>query len=226
MDDKTFAIFDYIISSLLLVTLISSVVSFAINLAYKRCEKWFKINSISSHLFITMFIILYYVLFEYLKNTFTINYSSTYTYTIINILLVLTSTIIVSINYILKDKIKLVRILETCFLAISIVLFVSMLFSKYTDLGFVLLTIMTLIFGEYFIINTSEEIKNNISKRIYLTTNILISVILLISLISFIIKISFAFDLLLLLIGLVIILIALIPLLTAYINLKKEEKND
>ncbi len=226
MDNNTFVVFDYIINSLLLITLTSSVVSLVINLTHKRCEKLFKINSILSHVLIIVYIVLYYSLFDYLKNTFSIHFSSTYTHTIINILLILISTIIVTFNYILKNKIKLVRILEVGFFAISIVLFISMLFSKYADLSFMLLTIINLIFGEYFIVNTCENLNEKISKRIYLTTNIIVSVILLISLISLVLKISFAFDLLLLLIGLVVIIIALIPLLAAYIYLKKEEKND
>ncbi len=222
-------IFDFsglIFKSILLVTFIASLISFMLNFFFKKCDKWLKLSSIISNLLIISFVPLYYIMFDYLKNTYLINFSSTYVFTIINIIFVLTTITLTLISYSFKSKFKLIRIIEISSLLIFIITTVSMFISQYSDKSFILLNFITLLFSEYFIVNSNEELKNKTSKIIFLTTNILISMILIICLLSLIIKISFKFDLTLALIGLFVLIIALIPLLTAYKTLKKEKNND
>ena len=226
MHNLIFNYTDFIIKSLLVLTFITSIISFIFNLRFKTCEKWLKTNSIISHISITLFAPLYYILLNYLIDTYLVNFSSTYTYTGINIILALAALIFTSINYIFKDKTKLIRFYEIISLLIPIVISVSMLFSKYSDKSYILLNFITVIFCEYFIVNANENLQNKASKSIYLTTNLIISTVLIVSLISLIIKLSFKFDLALILIGLIVLIFALVPLLTAYKTLKKEKKND
>ena len=226
MNSRHFDIFELTIYFSLISLFIVTVVSFVLNFIYNKCEKMQKINTITSYITLAIFVPLFYKLFKYIIDVYTISYTSSYIIALINIILILLAVIFTTINFITKSKIKLIRKFEIASLLIYLILAITLIFMNFSDKVFIVVTAISLLLCEYFIVNSNENLQDKTSKAIYLTTNIIVSAILIICLLVLVFKISFKFDLTLSIIGLIILTIALIPLLTAYKTLKKEVNND
>ncbi len=226
MNSRHFDIFELTIYFSLISLFIVTVVSFVLNFIYNKCEKMQKINTITSYITLAIFVPLFYKLFKYIIDVYTISYTSSYIIALINVILILLAVIFTTINFITKSKIKLIRKFEIASLLIYLILAITLIFMNFSDKVFIVVTAISLLLCEYFIVNSNENLQDKTSKAIYLTTNIIVSAILIICLLVLVFKISFKFDLTLLIIGLIILIIALIPLLTAYKTLKKEVNND
>ena len=211
----------------LIVILLASIVSFILNFIYKKENVYQKMNSIASYFVVFAYVFTSYKLFEYLTSGGFYAFS-TYIYVYLNYSLVFAGVVITTINFISKRKFlnKLNRTYEVVALLLCTAMALGLIFGKSNDKIFASFSILSLIVCEYFIVYTNETLVDKTSKNISLFVNAIITLILLICLIALVIKISFTFDLALVFLSISILLIALVPLLTAYKTLKRKKNND
>ena len=191
-------------------------------------KKWSLLRRINGAVYISMLGV-YSLFSEFLVNYIHVFYNSNYTYnyTLSSIIsaINLTSVLIVLIGLFL-DKTKFEKIvlpvLKLVVFIIYVAIIASLITSKLNNKFFIPIILLSLMFVEHFLVNTTENLNSKFSINTYFTVNIVISVFWIISIVALCIKISFNFDIQLILLAILFILISFCSLYSGYKTIKKE----